>query len=70
MTLLIHALCVFSTTFWLVLDGKIMNIDSPIRPLGMVEIQALQSEILSQEEDAWFEQEYRQKEYDVHLYTQ
>ncbi len=47
-----------------------MNIDSPIRPLGMVEIEALQSEILSQEKDAWFEQEYRQKEYDVHLYTQ
>lgn len=47
-----------------------MDIDTPLRTLGPVEIEALIQEILSQEEDAWFEQEYRQQEYDVHRYTQ
>ena len=47
-----------------------MNIDTPIKTLGMVDIDALQTEILSQQENVWFEQEYRQKEYDVHRYTQ
>jgi len=47
-----------------------MDIDSPIRNLGTLDIEALQHEILSQEEDAWHENDYRQNEYDVHSYTQ
>lgn len=47
-----------------------MNIDEPLKCLGPVDVMALQEEILSQEDGAWYEQEYRQKEYDVHRYTQ
>ena len=47
-----------------------MDIELPIKPLGEVAIEALQHAILSQEEEAWYEQDYRQKEYDVHRYTQ
>ncbi|MCH7695429.1 MAG: aspartyl/asparaginyl beta-hydroxylase domain-containing protein [Proteobacteria bacterium] len=47
-----------------------MDIDTPIKCLGSVEIKALQHEILSLEENAWHEQEYRQQEYDVHRYTE
>jgi len=47
-----------------------MDIDKPLKSLGSVEIKALQNEILSQEEIAWHEQDYRQKEYDVHTYTE
>ena len=47
-----------------------MDIGTPLKSLGGVEIEALQSEILSQGEDAWLEQDYRQQVYDVHRYTQ
>ena len=47
-----------------------MDIDIPLKSLGSVEKKALQNEILSQEEIAWHEQDYRQKEYDVHTYTE
>jgi aspartyl/asparaginyl beta-hydroxylase len=47
-----------------------MDIDTPLRSLGSVDVETLQSEILSQGEDAWLEQAYRQQTYDVHRYTQ
>ena len=47
-----------------------MDIDAPIKTLGAIDIEALQNEVLSQEEIAWHEQEHRQKEYDVHIYTE
>ena len=47
-----------------------MDIDAPTRDLGAQDIEALKNAILSQEESAWFEQDYRQKEYDVHTCTQ
>ena len=47
-----------------------MDIDAPIKNLGGLDIEALQSEILSLDDEAWHEQNYRQNEYDVHRYTQ
>lgn len=47
-----------------------MDIDAPIKTLGPVDIEHLRQLILSQEESAWYEQEKRQKEYDVHVYTE
>ena len=47
-----------------------MDIDTSINNLGSIEIESLQKEILSQEDVAWREQDYRQKEYDVHTYTE
>lgn len=47
-----------------------MDIDESLKCLGPVDVMALQKEILSQEDSAWYEQEHRQKEYDVHRYTQ
>ena len=47
-----------------------MNIDVPLRELGAVDITSLREAILSQEEAAWHEDEYRQQSYDVHLETQ
>ena len=47
-----------------------MNIAMPIKPLGQVEVGPLRDAILAQDDGAWFEQEYRQKEYDVHRYTE
>jgi hypothetical protein len=47
-----------------------MNIDTPLRELGKVDIQALQEAILAQEEEAWLEQTHRQQAYDVHYNTQ
>lgn len=47
-----------------------MNIAMPIKPLGQVEVGPLRDAILAQDAAAWFEQEYRQKEYDVHRYTE
>lgn len=47
-----------------------MNIDTPLRELGKVNIQALQDAILAQDEEAWLEQTYRQQAYDVHYNTQ
>lgn len=47
-----------------------MNIDTPLRELGKVDIQALQEAVLAQGEEAWLEQTYRQQAYDVHYNTQ
>ncbi len=47
-----------------------MNIDTPFRELGPVEIGPLQDAILAQEEAAWLEQAYRQEQYDVHRQTE
>ena len=48
----------------------VMDIDVPLRELGAVDITALSDAILSQGEEAWHEDEYRQQFYDVHLETQ
>ena len=47
-----------------------MDIAAPIRTLGPVDAGALRERILAQERDAWYEQELRQNEYDVHRYTE
>ena len=47
-----------------------MDIDEPLKTLGTIDVEPLSSLILSQESEAWFEQDYRQKEYDVHRYTE
>ena len=47
-----------------------MDIAEPIRTLGPVDAGALRERILAQERDAWYEQELRQNEYDVHRYTE
>lgn len=47
-----------------------MNIDRPIRELGEIDTGNLAHAILSQDENAWREQEHRQREYDVHKKTQ
>ncbi|MEE8528291.1 MAG: aspartyl/asparaginyl beta-hydroxylase domain-containing protein [Gammaproteobacteria bacterium] len=47
-----------------------MDIDGPIRELGAIDATALREAILSQEEAAWHEDEYRQQSYDVHDQTQ
>ena len=47
-----------------------MNIDTPLRELGHVDIEALRDTILAQEEGAWNEDAYRQQQYDVHRETE
>ncbi|MFT5131810.1 MAG: hypothetical protein ACI9SC_000272 [Gammaproteobacteria bacterium] len=47
-----------------------MDIAEPLKILGKVDIAELQSRILSLDDEAWLEQDYRQKEYDVHRYTE
>jgi hypothetical protein len=47
-----------------------MDIEAPIKNLGTVEIEELQQAIFSQDKSAWHEQELRQNEYDVHIYTE
>ena len=47
-----------------------MDIDGRIRELGPVDYQALAEAILSQEEMAWHEDQYRQETYDVHRQTE
>lgn len=47
-----------------------MNIDTPLRELGAVDIDALRDAILEQEEIAWHEDKYRQEEFEVHHATQ
>ncbi len=47
-----------------------MDIDVPLRELGAIDTTALREAILSQEEAAWHEDEYRQQSYDVHDQTQ
>ena len=47
-----------------------MDIDVPLRELGAIDATALREAILSQEEAAWHEDEYRQQSYDVHYETE
>lgn len=47
-----------------------MNIDSPLRELGPIEISDLREAILEQEELAWAEEKYRQEEFEVHHQTE
>ena len=47
-----------------------MDIGEPIKSLGPVDVEALSKRILAQEQGAWYEQEQRQNEYDVHRYTE
>ncbi len=46
-----------------------MNIDTPLRELGPVDIADLREVILEQEDIAWDEDQYRQDEYEVHVAT-
>ena len=46
-----------------------MNIDTPLRELGPVDIADLREVILAQEDIAWDEDQYRQDEYEVHVAT-
>jgi hypothetical protein len=47
-----------------------MNIDTPLRELGAVDNAALRDAILSQPEEAWKEDKYRQEEFEVHHATE
>lgn len=47
-----------------------MDIGKLIRELGPVDSTALREAILAQDDAAWHEEEYRQKEYDVHRQTE
>jgi len=46
-----------------------MDIGVPLRELGTYDISALREAILSQPEDAWLNNTFRQQEYDVHQMT-
>ena len=47
-----------------------MKIDQPIKDLGPVNIDALRTAILAQDEPAWQENKTRQSEYAVHKQTE
>lgn len=47
-----------------------MDIGVPLRDLGEIDSSALQEAILAVDEQAWLENDYRQKAYDVHYQTQ
>ena len=47
-----------------------MDIDTPLRELGTVDVAPLRDLILSQDEEAWHEDAYRQEVYDVHRETE
>ena len=47
-----------------------MNINSPLRELGPVDVEVLRETILAQEEDAWKEDKYRQEAFEVHHATE
>jgi hypothetical protein len=47
-----------------------MDIDVPLRELGEFDSTALRTAILSQDEAAWHEDQYRQDTYDVHYDTE
>ena len=47
-----------------------MNIETPLRELGPIDSSALAEAILAQGKDAWREELYRQKSYDVHKQTE
>ena len=47
-----------------------MDIEGPLRELGPVDSRPLIEAVLSQGEDAWKENQYRQQAYDVHTQTE
>ena len=47
-----------------------MNIDTPLRELGPVDMDALRDAVLAQDEIAWQEDKYRQEEFEVHRSTE
>lgn len=47
-----------------------MDIDVPIKDLGSYTIDPLRDKILSLPEEAWWGNQYRQLEYEVHEHTQ
>ena len=47
-----------------------MKIEQPIKDLGPIDIDALRTAILAQEEEAWQENKVRQSEYAVHKQTE
>lgn len=47
-----------------------MDFDGLIRELGPVDSSALREAILAQDDDAWREEQYRQRTYDVHRQTE
>lgn len=49
---------------------KILNIDTALRELGPVEVADLREAILSQDDLAWREDQYRQEAFDVHHQTE
>ena len=46
-----------------------MDIGTPIKELGKYDIEPLQQAILDQPEEAWFHNQNRQNDYEVHQYT-
>ena len=60
---------VFSPRFWLSHSNK-MNIDTPLKPLGDIELEALKTAILDLDDDAWLSDDQRQNDYEVHRQTQ
>ena len=47
-----------------------MNIDTPLKELGTVDIEALQKAILALSDEDWLSNEQRQNDYEVHKQTQ
>jgi len=47
-----------------------MNIDTPLKPLGAVPVDALRDTVLALDETAWHSQQYRQETYEVHRQTE
>ena len=47
-----------------------MDIDVPIKDLGSYNIDPLRDKILALPEEAWWGNQYRQLEYEVHEHTQ
>jgi hypothetical protein len=47
-----------------------MNIDTPLKDLGTVDIEALQKAILALSDEDWLSNEQRQNDYEVHKQTQ
>ena len=47
-----------------------MDIDTPLKPLGPIDIGPLSRAILDLDEDAWLTNEHRQTDYEVHRQTQ
>jgi hypothetical protein len=47
-----------------------MNISTPLRELGPVDVDVLRESILAQEGDAWKEDKYRQEAFEVHHATE